>query len=75
MRGAGSSESNYSGLTLGFVGTAMAIGQWRGMLALALSRIAIAQRILVEERFMREQFGTVYDVYAQRVRALVPGLV
>ncbi len=65
----------YAGLTLGFVGTAVAIGQWRGVLALALSLIAIAQRILVEERFMRQQFGTVYDVYAQRVRALVPGLV
>lgn len=65
----------YLGLTLGFVGTAMAIGQWRGMLAVVLSLIAIAQRILVEERFMREQFGNVYDTYAQRVQALVPGLI
>jgi len=65
----------YSGLTLGFVGTAVAIGQWRGVLAVAFSLIAVAQRIVIEERFMREQFGNVYDTYAQRVRALVPGLI
>lgn len=53
----------------------MAIGQWRGVLAVALSLIAVSQRIVVEERFMRQQFGAAYDRYAQRVRALVPGLI
>jgi protein-S-isoprenylcysteine O-methyltransferase Ste14 len=65
----------YSGLLLAFVGTAVAIGQWRGVLAVALSLIAVAHRIIVEERFMRQQFGTGYDTYAQRVPALVPGLI
>lgn len=65
----------YSGLALAFLGTAMAIGQWRGVLAVALALIAIAHRVVVEERFMRQQFGGAYDSYARRVRALVPGLV
>lgn len=65
----------YTGLALAFIGTAMAIGQWRGVLAVLLALIAIAHRIRVEERFMREQFGSAYDAYAQRVRALVPGLI
>lgn len=65
----------YSGLALAFIGMAMADGQCRGVLSIALTLIAIVQRIIVEERFMRQQFGTVYDAYAQRVRALVPGLV
>lgn len=65
----------YSGLMLGFIGTAVAIGQWRGVLAVALALIAILQRIVVEERLMRQQFGAVYDAYAQRVRALIPGLM
>lgn len=65
----------YSGLTLAFVGTAMAIGQWRGMVAVELALIAFGHRILVEERFMRQQFGAAYDTYARRVRALVPGLI
>lgn len=65
----------YSGLMLAFIGTALAIGQWRAMLAVALALIAIVHRIIVEEGFMREQFGTAYDLYARRVRAFVPGLL
>ena len=65
----------YSGLTLAFIGSALAIGQWRGVLAVALVLIAIVHRILVEERFMRQQFGTAYDAYARSVSALVPGLI
>jgi len=65
----------YSGLTLGFLGTALAIEQWRGVLAVVLALIAFIQRIIVEERFMREQFGAAYDAYAERVRALVPGVI
>ncbi|MGB6451742.1 MAG: isoprenylcysteine carboxylmethyltransferase family protein [Steroidobacteraceae bacterium] len=65
----------YSGLMLAFVGTALAIGQWRGVLAVALALVAIVHRIIVEERFMREQFGAAYDTYTERVRAIVPGLI
>jgi protein-S-isoprenylcysteine O-methyltransferase Ste14 len=65
----------YSGLALAFVGMAIAGGEWRGILSIALALIAIVQRIFVEERFMREQFGVVYDAYARHVRALVPGLI
>ena len=65
----------YSGLTLAFVGTALAIGQWRGVLATALALIAFVHRMIVEEGFMREEFGAAYDAYAERVRAFVPGLI
>jgi protein-S-isoprenylcysteine O-methyltransferase Ste14 len=65
----------YCGLALALAGTALAIGEWRGVLALALALIAIVHRVLVEESFMRQQFGASYDTYARRVRALVPGLV
>jgi protein-S-isoprenylcysteine O-methyltransferase Ste14 len=65
----------YSGLALAFGGMAIAGGQWRGVLSIALALIAIVQRIIVEERFMRQQFGVVYDAYAQQVRAFVPGLI
>lgn len=65
----------YSGLMLAFIGTALAIGQWRGVLGAVLALAAIVHRIVVEEGFMREQFGATYDSYAKRVRALVPGLI
>lgn len=65
----------YSGLALAFVGMAVAGGEWRGVLAIVLVLAAIVQRILVEEGFMRQQFGVGYENYAKRVRALIPGLV
>ncbi len=65
----------YSGLMLAFVGTALAIGQWRGVLATVLALLAIVHRMMVEEGFMREQFGAAYDSYAKRVRAFVPGVL
>lgn len=65
----------YSGLTLALVGTAIAIGQWRGVLAVVLALLAFAQRIIIEERFMRQLFGAAYDNYARGVRALIPGVL
>jgi len=65
----------YSGLALAFIGMALANGEWRGVLSITLALTAIVQRIIVEEQFMRQQFGAAYDAYALRVRALVPGLV
>jgi len=65
----------YAGMLLAFIGTAVAIGQWRGVLAVSLALVAFLQRIVLEDRFMREQFGSVYESYAQRVHALVPGVL
>ena len=65
----------YSGLALAFIGTALALGQWRGVLAVVLMLIAIWHRVAVEERLMRQQFGAAYDAYARRVRALVPCII
>jgi protein-S-isoprenylcysteine O-methyltransferase Ste14 len=65
----------YTGPTVAFIGSALAVGQWRGVLGVGLVLIAVFHRIVVEERFMREQFGAAYDTYARRVRALVPGLI
>jgi protein-S-isoprenylcysteine O-methyltransferase Ste14 len=65
----------YAGLALALAGSGLAVGQWRAVLAMALALIAIVHRIIVEERFMREQFGAAYDAYAQRVRAIIPGLI
>lgn len=65
----------YSGLALAFIGTALAIGQWRGVLAVVLAFICFLRRMSAEERFMREQFHTAYEDYARRVRAFIPGVV
>ncbi|MDB5985868.1 MAG: hypothetical protein JWR16_921 [Nevskia sp.] len=62
----------YSGLLLGFVGTAIARGEWSGVLAVALTTLAFWWKLRLEERGMRSQFGEAYQLYSQRVAALIP---
>jgi len=62
----------YTGLILAFVGTALAIGEWRAVLAAVLGVIAFWRKLSLEERWMREQFGERYQAYSRRVPALIP---
>ena len=62
----------YSGLLLAFTGSAIAIGQWRGLAAVVLAALAIWRRVYLEEAGMRRRFGAAYEVYARRVAALIP---
>jgi protein-S-isoprenylcysteine O-methyltransferase Ste14 len=62
----------YTGLLTGFLGTAIAIAQVRGLVALALIFAVLWRKLRLEERWMRLQFGSDYEQYAQRVPALVP---
>jgi protein-S-isoprenylcysteine O-methyltransferase Ste14 len=62
----------YTGLLTGFLGTAIAIGQVRGLVAFAFLFAMLWFKLRFEERWMLIQFGTTYEQYAQRVPALVP---
>ncbi len=62
----------YTGLLLGFVGSAIARGEWRGVVAVVLVLASLWRKLLLEERWMREQFGEAYETYRRRVRALIP---
>ena len=62
----------YTGLLLAFLGSALALGDWAGVLAFALSAAALWRKLRVEERWMRQQFGDAYQAYSQRVAALIP---
>lgn len=62
----------YSGLLLGMLGTALAVGQLRGLIALVLATVALRMKSSIEESFMVEQFGSRYDEYRRNVKALVP---
>lgn len=65
----------YTGLLLAFVGTALARGEWRGILALALVSGALWRKLKNEERWLRELFGESYEEYAERVSAVLPFLL
>jgi protein-S-isoprenylcysteine O-methyltransferase Ste14 len=65
----------YTGLLLALLGTAIMVGKWRALIGLALVAIAFVRKLLVEERFMAEQFGEDYARYRTEVAALIPFLV
>jgi protein-S-isoprenylcysteine O-methyltransferase Ste14 len=65
----------YTGVLFGFVGTALAIGQWRGVLAVAIVFAAFWRKLRLEERWMGETFGEDYRRYRARTRALIPFLL
>jgi protein-S-isoprenylcysteine O-methyltransferase Ste14 len=62
----------YTGLLAGFLGSALATTEVRGLLAFALIFIALWAKLTMEERWMRGQFGASYEAYSQDVAALVP---
>ena len=65
----------YTGLLMGFVGSAVARGEWRGLLAVALVFVALWHKLRLEEKWMRAQFGESYEAYSRRVAALVPYII
>lgn len=64
----------YAGFSLAALGTAITIGEVRGLIAVVLSVIAWRMKWGVEESYMSEQFGEQYAGYKRRVSAIVPGI-
>jgi protein-S-isoprenylcysteine O-methyltransferase Ste14 len=64
----------YTGLMLAVVGTALADGAWRGILAALVILLALMVKMSQEERLMMQTFPAAYPAYRQRVKALVPGI-
>jgi protein-S-isoprenylcysteine O-methyltransferase Ste14 len=65
----------YTGLLLAFVGSAIARGEWRGLFAVALMLVTLWNKLRLEEKWMREQFGEPYENYCRRVSALLPRIL
>lgn len=64
----------YTGLLVAVAGTALNVGQWRGILALIVIVLSLMIKMSQEERLMMETFPAAYPAYRQRVRALIPGV-
>jgi protein-S-isoprenylcysteine O-methyltransferase Ste14 len=62
----------YAGLVLGMLGTAMALGEWRGLLAVLLLVAAYLRKIRREEGWLLQHFGEPYARYRREVRAMIP---
>jgi len=62
----------YSGVLLGIFGTALTVGEWRGILALALMSANYFVKARREERVLAGQFGEEFVEYTRRAGFLVP---
>ncbi len=62
----------YTGMLLGLLGSAIAYGELRGLVGLALVLLAYLAKMSIEEKFLSQQFGAEYARYRSRVRALIP---
>ncbi|MGA7155708.1 MAG: isoprenylcysteine carboxylmethyltransferase family protein [Acidobacteriaceae bacterium] len=62
----------YTGMLTGFLGTAIALAELRGLIAFILVFLALWIKLRLEEQWMREYFGTTYETYSHQVAALVP---
>ena len=64
----------YTGILLAILGTAIAMAEWRGYLALALTTAAFRRKISIEESFLTAQFGDAYTSYRAEVPTLIPNV-
>ena len=64
----------YTGILVAFLGTALEIGHWCGLLAVLIAGGSFWRMLTLEERFMRETFGSAYNEYRARTAALIPYL-
>jgi protein-S-isoprenylcysteine O-methyltransferase Ste14 len=65
----------YTGMFGLLLATGIAAGQWIALLAASILFIAGTWiRIRSEERLLRQTFGSEFEAYAKRVRALIPGV-
>jgi len=62
----------YSGMLAAMLGTAIGIGEWRGLVAFAFFAAGVLRRVRVEECWLGEIFPDAYARYRREVPALIP---
>lgn len=65
----------YTGILFGCIGSAIARGEWRGVLAVAIFLAAVWRKLKLEEQFLGEHFGEAYARFRAEVPALIPWLL
>jgi protein-S-isoprenylcysteine O-methyltransferase Ste14 len=65
----------YTGLLIAVCGSAIALGQWRCLISLALLVVAFWRKIRLEERRLGQHFGAAYASYRRSSWALIPFLI
>ena len=62
----------YSGLIVALAGTALYLGEWRGLIALAVFGVGFSLRAVREETLLEAEFGAGYREYRDQTGMLTP---
>ena len=65
----------YTGLILLFFGNAIIVGDYRGLLAVVIVSISFWLKLMKEEKWLEEVFGSKYMEYKSKTKALIPMLL
>ena len=65
----------YSGLLLLFIGNAIIVGDYRGIIAVVIVFVSFWFKLKKEEKLLVDHFGSKYIAYRKRTKALVPFVV
>lgn len=65
----------YTGFLLALLGSAVTVGEWRGLVGVAIMLAAYLRKIGIEENWLSQEFGERYQQYRHQVKALIPFLV
>jgi protein-S-isoprenylcysteine O-methyltransferase Ste14 len=65
----------YSGFLLLFLGSAVMVGEWRGLLGVVIVFACFWRKLRTEESWLLQHFGARYADYARQTKAIVPGLL
>ena len=65
----------YTGLLTLFLGNAVMVGDWRGLLAVAIVFVSFWRKSRLEEVWLAERFGEPYRAYQARTKALIPAVL
>jgi protein-S-isoprenylcysteine O-methyltransferase Ste14 len=62
----------YSGLLMMFLGNAIIVGRWRGLIGVSILFISFWFKLKKEEKWLSESFGKEYIDYMSQTAALIP---
>jgi len=64
----------YTGMLLGFAGSAIALGEYRGLIALALATANLYAKARKEEGFLTREFGEAFEEHKRHTGMFLPNL-
>jgi len=64
----------YSGVLLGVAGSAMVVGEWRGVIAFCMLLVNYAIKARKEEKILSVQFGEAFELHKREAGFLLPKL-